>query len=64
MIRYHGLHIRRMHEQRRHTMEHIRNRVGIDAPIERVYEAVATPEGLAGGDANPWPADVSLGAWR
>jgi uncharacterized protein YndB with AHSA1/START domain len=36
-------------------MEHIRHRVGIDAPIERVYEAVATPEGLAGW----WTPDVA-----
>jgi uncharacterized protein YndB with AHSA1/START domain len=42
-------------------MEHIRHRVGISAPPARVYEALATKEGLAGFWTQHIDGDVTPG---
>jgi uncharacterized protein YndB with AHSA1/START domain len=46
---------RRLHINEEAGMEHIRHRVGIDAPIAEVYEALATADGVA----TWWTRDVS-----
>jgi hypothetical protein len=40
----------------------IRHRVGIIAPVERVYRALATTDGLSGA-ATPYPEDMKISSW-
>jgi uncharacterized protein YndB with AHSA1/START domain len=49
-------------------MAEIRHRVGVRARIEDVYEAVATPKGVARWWAEdvvtPWPCDENISSWN